>query len=158
MTILAPSHSAARTPRSLAGRHLSRSPVGLLLPPTLDAFHTIHRACYGSYALAHLDEQAADTAVRATFGALAADWSYLLSQPNLTRIAWEQLVVMCGSRRRPLPHITAGTPLQYDARVLSARGTTPKAIAEVTGRPVSTIQYLIAPHALHTRNLLPGCR
>ncbi|MFF7183330.1 hypothetical protein [Streptomyces sp. NPDC008121] len=103
-------------------------PIGLLLPPpALDAFHTLHHTLYDAYAYAHLSPQAAAAAVRTAFGLLAADWIYVLAQPNPNAIAWNQLVACTGSRHHPLPHITTQTPLQYDALVLTRLGHTPTA-------------------------------
>ncbi|MFE1383487.1 hypothetical protein ACFW6S_31515 [Streptomyces sp. NPDC058740] len=140
--------------RTAGRRPAGALPVGLLLPPALDAFHTLHRPVYDTYARAHLAPGAADTAVRATFGALAADWTFLLGELNPAALAWDELVARTGSRHHPLPHIPAGHPLQYDALVLAEAGRSPIAIAEATGHPPSTIRYLIAPHALRADNLL----
>ncbi|MFF8604178.1 hypothetical protein ACF065_34625 [Streptomyces sp. NPDC015232] len=141
-------------PRPAGRRPTGALPVGLLLPPALDAFHTLHRPLYDAYARAHLDPTAAEAAVLATFGALAADWAYLLGELNPVALAWDELVARTGSRHRPLTHIQAGHPLQYDALVLTERGHHPDAIADSTGHPASTIRYLIAPHALRAENLL----
>ncbi|MGW5003073.1 hypothetical protein ACWEP8_36080 [Streptomyces hydrogenans] len=125
------------------------------LPISLDAFHLLHHTTYTAYTHAHLAPAAATAAVDATFGALAADWTYLLGKRTLAAHAWTELVCNAESRRRPLPHIPAGDPLGYDAHILTELGYSPSAIAEVTGRPASTIRYLLAPHPLPTSNLLP---
>lgn len=99
---------------------------------------------------------AADKAVRSTFGVLASHWSYLLDQPDLTALAWEELVLHSQSRRSPLLGVATDDPLQYDALVLTDLGLGRRAIADITGQYVGTIRYRIAPHTLHTDNLLPA--
>ncbi|MFB9558604.1 hypothetical protein [Streptomyces roseoviridis] len=140
--------------RPAGRRPASALPVGLLLPPALDAFHTLHRPAYDAYARAHLDPADADTAVRTTFGTLATHWIYVLGEANPTALAWNELVARIGSRHHPLPHIPDDDPLRYDALVLTEAGYSPDAIAHTTGHPPSTIRYLIAPHALRADNLL----
>ncbi|APE26817.1 hypothetical protein vnz_37175 (plasmid) [Streptomyces venezuelae] len=130
--------------------------MGLLVPPALEAFHILHSDVYSAYAHVHLAADAADKAVRSTFRVLASHWSYLLDQPDLTALAWEELVLHSQSRRCPLPGVATDDPLQYDALVLTDLGLGPRAIADITGQYVSTIRYLIAPHTLHTDNLLPA--
>lgn len=165
MTPRTPRHLGPKTPppaprprpRPINRRAAGTLPVSLLLPPTLDAFHTLHRTPYDAYAQAHLDPRAAETAVRTTFGLLAANWTYVLAQPNPAAIAWDQLVACTRSRAHPLPGIEADTPLQYDALVLHRLGHDDDTIADATGRAPSTIRYLIAPHALQAHQLLSGC-
>ncbi|MFJ9576177.1 hypothetical protein ACIRQF_07265 [Streptomyces sp. NPDC101191] len=150
---------AARPRTRPTGRRATGAlPVELLLPPALDAFYTLHRSVYDAYARAHLDPPTAEATVRTTFGILAADWSYLLGEPNPTALAWDELVTRTGSRRHPLPGIPAKHPLRYDALVLTNLGHSPDAIAEATGRLPSTIRYFIAPHALRAENLLVTAR
>ncbi|MFC9734334.1 hypothetical protein ACFWGM_35135 [Streptomyces roseolus] len=137
-------------------RVLGATPITVRVPLFLDAFHLLHHTTYTAYAHAHLTPRAPTAAVDATFGALAADWTYLLGKRILTAHAWAELVRNTDSRRHPLPHIPADDPLRYDALVLTELGYSSHAVAEVTGRPASTIRYLIAPHPLPTANLLPS--
>ncbi|WP_079179257.1 hypothetical protein [Streptomyces venezuelae] len=155
---LRPSRTASLRPRPCVTgqRAPGHTPVGLLVPPALEAFHILHSDVYSAYAHVHLAADAADKAVRSTFRVLASHWSYLLDQPDLTALAWEELVLHSQSRRCPLPGVATDDPLQYDALVLTDLGLGPRAIADITGQYVSTIRYLIAPHTLHTDNLLPA--
>ncbi|MFB8040262.1 hypothetical protein ACFC8F_03045 [Streptomyces hydrogenans] len=135
-------------------RTLSATPITVRLPISLDAFHLLHHTTYTLYARAHLTPAAATAAVDATFGALAADWTYLLGKRTLTAHAWAELVRNAESRHRPLPHVPADDTLGYDAHILTELGYSPSSIAEVTGHPASTIRYLLAPHPLPVTNLL----
>ncbi|MER8233241.1 hypothetical protein [Streptomyces sp. NPDC094049] len=132
-------------PRARPAGRAPASAAVLLLPPALEAFHILHNDVYSAYAHAHLPEDAAATAVRTTFRALNANWPYLLDQPNLTALAWEELVLRSQSRRHPLPLANTSNPLQYDAVVLTQLGLTPQHIADATGQHISTIRYLLTP-------------
>ncbi|WP_158719016.1 hypothetical protein [Streptomyces globisporus] len=131
-------------------------PVTLLLPPALDAFHTLTRSLYEAYARAHLTSAAAQSAVHQRFGLLSANWNYVIGQPHPARLAWDQLVACTESRTRPRREIHATTGLQYDALVLhhllhQSVSTT----AQVVGHDTSKIRYLIAPRPLDSGHLLP---
>ncbi|MFB7454955.1 hypothetical protein [Streptomyces sp. NPDC056194] len=152
------------TPPPPTGRHRQRTaarrtntlPVTLLLPPALDAFHTLTRGPYEAYAHAHLPPAAARSAVHQTFGLLSANWNYVIGQPHPARLAWEQLVACTESRTRPRQEIHATTGLQYDALVLHHllhQGV--QTIAQVVGHDASKIRYLIAPRPLDFGHLLP---
>ncbi|MFI1018890.1 helix-turn-helix domain-containing protein [Streptomyces sp. NPDC020965] len=67
-------------------------PLHLLMPPAFEAFHTLHHPLYLSYAHAHLNTRAAQTAVRTAFGVIATHWPYVLPPPGEEQP---------GHRRRP---------------------------------------------------------
>ncbi|MFF9914798.1 hypothetical protein [Streptomyces sp. NPDC013457] len=151
-----PRNPPKQRPRArTTGRAPGTPAVGLVLPAALDAFHTLNRPRYDAYARAHLDPEAAQAAVRTAVGLLAANWNYVLAQPNPAALAWDQLVACTQSRTHPVPGIDTGNPLRYDARVLhDLMNQSIDTIAHATGHHPSKIRYLLEPRPLRAHHLL----
>ncbi|MCM2393765.1 hypothetical protein [Streptomyces albipurpureus] len=143
MTVRAPTRQPNPRRTRLSVAHVPDSRLmRLLMPPALEAFHTLHSPIYLTYASAHLSTLAAQRAVQTAFGLIAMHWPFVVGCPRPAAVAWSQLVASTGSRGCPLP-LTAGCPLQYDAAVLHTRGHDVTAIADATGHDASKIRYLL---------------
>ena len=119
------------------------TPPALALPPAFQAFYALHHARYLAYAQAHLDASEAEVAVRDAFGNLVTHWPSIVSQPNPTAHAWQQLADRVHSQSTRLP-IPARSPLHYDALILHQMlGYSVKDTADATGQDPSKIRYLV---------------
>ncbi|MFF4288702.1 hypothetical protein ACFY0R_25880 [Streptomyces sp. NPDC001633] len=116
-------------------------PPATLLPPAFEAFYTLHYLPYLTYAQAHLPPNTATTVVKQVFGALITNWNSVVSAPNPTAKAWDQLSREVREQAQLLP-IPADCILHYDILMLAALGYTPTASADITGRDPIKIRYL----------------
>ncbi|MGW7603213.1 hypothetical protein [Streptomyces antimycoticus] len=112
------------------------------MPPAFQAFYALHHARYSAYAQAHLTTSEAEAVVGETFGNLVTHWPYIVSRPNPTAHAWQQLVDHVHSRSPRLP-LPARSPLHYATLILHhILGYPIKDTADATGQEPSKIRYL----------------